>query len=179
MDTSDFVAELAKLAPPREALLAAGDPPEQFDEYWQSFVCKPRLSPLDMETHGDAMLELVRNWDVSTVEIGMFSFHDVPVRSGGLVHIGMIEAEEVVFREETRDYVVLEHEVPGRVCCLGAGDGGSLLAALLVMAGFFVRTGLGEIDIDDEDAAVAVKRECVQVLGGEEYDGIPGLILGV
>ncbi len=179
MDANDFVAELAKLAPTREALLAAGRSPEGFEKNWQSFVCKPRLSPLDMETYGDAMLELVRDWDVSTVEIGMFSFHDVPVRSCGLIHIGKIEAEELVLREETRDYVVLEHEVPGRVCCLGAGDGGSLLAALLLIAGYFVKTGLGEVDIDDEDAADAVKRECVQVLGGEEYDGIPTLLLGV
>ena len=180
MNAIDFVTELKSFMPSRDALLNVGCSPELAEETVRSYIVPPRTCPIDLETLGDPALELLKYWDVSTIEIGPFSFHSEPIGSVGQREIGTVDRfDPVVFRDESRDFVLLDHEVADRVMCRVAPNGGALLASLIEVAAYYRKTVTEEIDIDDERVGLTVKSRCVQILGGTEYESFATGLLGV
>lgn len=179
MEPNEFVSALEKLAPEKRVLLASDYPDDEADEFVKSFTCVPRNTPLDFESHGDALLELIKGWDVSGVEIGSLSFLPEPTIVRGTVEVGAIEADALIFRPSTRDFALVDHDDGERVLCKVSGSGESLLKALLCIAGFYAKTAVDEIDIDDESAALGIKSECIRLLGGEEFETFCTTLLGV
>jgi len=178
MEAGEFVSRLAEVAPEKSKLLLSGRSEEGANAVVRRFACPLRHVPLDMETHEDQVLELIKGWDVSAVQIGMLCFLSEPVSSDEHMEIGAVEAEKLVFRFQTRDYVLLEHEVPGRVFSRVSCDGGSLLDALICIAAYYAKTGVDEIDIDDESIGLEVKAECLRHLGSDEFGGFCTTLLG-
>jgi hypothetical protein len=178
MNPQQFAESLQRLAPTRSKLAAAGYSDDESEQFIASFVCVRRRFPLDLETHGDDVLQLVREWDVSSVEIGMFSFLATPVVTDARAQVGILEVDPVSHRSVDGGYV-LEEVVSGRFICRVAPSGCELLGALLEIAGFYAKSSVGEIDLDDDAMGLAVKQRCVDLLGGDEYETFCTMLLGV
>jgi hypothetical protein len=65
MDASEFAARLVTVAPGKDNVLAAGYTDGEADRFLDEFKCIPREVPLDIETYGDQLLELVRRCGIS------------------------------------------------------------------------------------------------------------------
>lgn len=179
MKAADFVRTLKSVAPRRGALLPPLYPDDEADDFVRAFECILRDTPLNLDTYEDEALELIRGWDVSSVSIGGLHFVAEPIASEHGVLIAVEELDSVVFRPSEGDYVMLDHEVDGRLLCRVARDGDSLLDSLIPIAKYYVKTALQEIDIDDERVAQEVKAECIEILGGGEFATFCTALLGV
>lgn len=168
MNANEFVTKLKELAPAKSTLLECGYGDDEADEFVESFVCRPRIDPLSIDTRGDSMLELISGWDISHVEIGPISFHSRPQTFEGHLEIGTVEGDRLVYRTETKDYALLDSQNLQHVMCAAASDGDTLLNGLLEVAGYYAKTATEEIDIDDEAVGTEYKGRCVSAFGGNE-----------
>lgn len=178
MDATEFAESLRRIAPSKSRLAAAGYPEDEAERSVAEYSCVRRQRPLRLETRGDDLLRLVRDWDVSSIEIGMFSFRTPPIVEGRRVEIGVLEVDPVSHRTVEMDYIMEEY-VTGRFICRVAPSGGALLDALLDIAAYFAKTSVGDIDPDDDARALAVKEKCVDLLGGDDYVTFCTMLLGV
>ncbi len=178
MDASEFASKLSGLAPAKSRLLSADYEHDEADQFINTFQCVPRRSPLGIATHNDRFLELMDGWDISKVEIGSLCFPSEPVVLSGYLEVGLIENDKLVFCAKTGDHVLLDHE-SGNVLCRASHDGETLLNALLCIAGFYSKTAVDEVDIDDQSEALKAKAACVHESGGEEFETFCTTMLGV
>lgn len=179
MKANEFVLRLRELAPAKPVLLGCDYGDDEADEFIESFACRSRSEPLALEPEGDSMLELLKEWDVSHVEIGPISFHSEPERFENHLEIGTVEGDRLVFRPDTKDYVLLDAQNLQHVMCKTASNGDSLLNGLFEVANYYSKTAIEEIDIDDEGVGAEFKSKCVQAFGGSEYESFCTSVLGV
>jgi hypothetical protein len=115
------------------------------------------------------MLELLRGWDLTKVQIGMVSFPDPPSEGPDVISIGCVEADLLVILRKTGEIVVQEYGTKGHVLWRVAENGARLLDALIIAARFIEETGSEETDFPDPVIARRVALECANVAGGREY----------
>lgn len=179
MNADEFVTKLRDLAPTTSVLNECGYPAAEADRFLDSFVCRRRTTPLNIATHGDAMLELIDKWDLSHVEIGPICFHAQPEQFPGHLEIGTIEGDRLVYRKDTKAYALLESPNIARFMCVAALNGNLLLDGLIEVAGYYAKTATDEIDIDDEDTGAEIKRRCMAAFGGGQCESFCTTVLGV
>ncbi len=179
MNADEFVQRLKALAPAKSVLLGCDYSDDEALAFIESFVCKARAEPLSIESKGDSMLELLMKWDLSAVEIGPISFHSEPEAFDNHLEIGTVEGERLVFRPDTKDYVLLDSQNLQHVMCKAASNGDSLLDGFIEVANYYSKTAVEEIDIDDTSVGAEFKNKCVQAFGGIEYEPFCTSILGV
>ena len=179
MNADEFVIKLKNIAPAKSVLLGCDYSADEADGFIDSFVCRRRSEPIGIESNGDSMLELLDKWDISHVEIGPICFHAVPERLESHLEIGIVEGDRLVYRSDARDYALLDSQNLSHVMCAAASNGDSLLNGLIQVAGYFAKTGIDEIDIDDEDAGAEIKSKCIAAFGGSKYESFCTTVLGV
>ncbi len=170
MNASDFVTALRNAAPTKQILEECDYGSAEADEFIASFECKRRPVPLGLEPYGDSFLELIDEWDLSSIEIGPICFDFKPSLSDEFLEIGMVEVDRLVYRFAVGDYALLDGDNQGIAVHEAAPSGGLLLEILVKAAQFFAKTAIDEIDVDDDEAVKEIKDECLSRLGGRRYD---------
>jgi hypothetical protein len=179
MNAQQFVSKLQELAPAKSVLIGCDYGDEEANDYIESFKCRPRDQLLGIETYGDSMLELVNGWDLSRVEIGPISFHTQPKQFENYLEVGRVEGDRLAFRPDTKDYVLVDSQNLNHVMCEASEDGGAMLDGLAEVAGYYAKTAIEEIDIDDENIGAKFKSICVTAFGGSKYEAFCTSILGL
>jgi hypothetical protein len=178
MQAEAFVKQLADAAPPASDLEKCGLSSEQAREFITSFHCVKRDRPLPKPNGSDPVLKLLRNWDLSKVEIGMVRFPDPPVQQSGKICVGCVEVDPLVILPGSGEIVVHEFGTKEHLLWRVAKNGGALLDALLIAAQFLEKTGIGTIDYRDSRIARPVALECASAAGGDRYLDFYKMLLG-
>lgn len=177
MNAREFVAHLRALSPEKDLLLECDYEDDEAVEFIDSFACRSRFESLVLDTHDDPMLELLRDWEMAHIEIGPIAFHEVPRKYEHYVEVGTVEGDRLVYRLETRDYGLLDFRNLS-VMCLAAKNGNALLDGMVEAAGYFAKTAVDEIDLDDEAAGAEFKDKCAKAFGGVESETFCTSIFG-
>ena len=177
MDVATFVKRLAEAAPSPSDLERCGLAGEQADEFVKSFHCVRRDRPLTEPSGSDLVLELLRNWDLSKVEIGMVRFPRAHVEPSGRIVIGCVEADPLVIL--SNDEIVV-HELGTNEHPLWhvAKNSSTLLEALVIAARFLGERAVGKIQFDDYGAARSVASQCASAAGGNRFSDFYRMLLG-
>jgi len=178
MEPDTFVKELANAAPNASNLERSGLSKEQARDLVKSFLCVKRELPLAEVSGSDRLLELLRKWDLSKVEIGMVRFPDPPTERSGKMCVGCVEADPLVILPDTGEIAVHELGTKEHLLWLVAKNGSTLLDALVIAARFLEKRGAGTIDFDDYKAARLVALDCASAAGGDRYADFYKMLLG-
>lgn len=179
MDAAEFVSSLEGLAPSHDTLSQCGYSEDEANAFLNTFKCRRRSEELAITTYDDPMLELIRGWDIASVEIGSLGFLAEPLDSPDSLIVGRLEADPLAFRKNRSGWVLLDRDDERRVMCEVAESGEALLRGLLSVAGLYARTSINLLDFDDEEAMQHIKADCLAKLGGARYDAFCTSILGV
>ena len=178
MDVGTFVKQLAEAAPSSSDMERCGFTGEQADEFNRSFRCMKRDRPLPGPIGHDSLLELLRTWDLSMVEIGMVRFPDPPGERLGKMCVGCVEADPLVIVSDNGEIVVHEVNTKDHLLWHVAENGAQLLNALVVAALFLGKRAIGRIDCDDDEAARLAALQCALAAGGERYLDFYKMLIG-
>jgi hypothetical protein len=178
MEPGTFVKELAALAPSASDLEKSGFSKEEAMRLAASFVCVKREQPLPVVSGSDQLLELLRGWDLSKVEVGMIRFPETPTERSGKMCVGCVEADPLVILPGTGELVVHELGTKEHLLWPVAQNGSRLLDAMLIAARFLEQRGSGTIDFDDFKAARKAAGECATAAGGDRYLDFYTMLLG-
>ena len=178
MELNAFIHELAASAPSASDLEKCGFSTEQARDFTESFLCVKRVRPLPVVNGSDQLLELLRQWDLSKVEIGMMRFPDSPTERSNKICVGCVEADPLVILPDTGEIAVHELGTKAHLLWLVAMSGSELLDAMVIAARFFAMRTVGRIDFDDRDAARSVAFECASAAGGNRYVDFYKMLLG-
>src|SRR5438128_1658636 len=108
MELDAFVDELAAVAPSASDLERCGFSTEQARDFIKSSVCVKRERPLAVVNGSDQLLELLQQWDLAKVEIGMMRFPELPTERSGKICVGCVEADPLVILPDTGEIAVHE-----------------------------------------------------------------------
>jgi len=178
MELEIFVRELADAAPKESDLRKCGLSSDQASDFIRSYFCIKRDRPLPVGGGTDQVLELLRKWDLSKVEIGMVRFPDPPVEQAGKIYIGYVEADPLVMLLDSGEIVVHEYGTKEHLLWPVAKNGSKLLEALLIAARFLEKTGIGTIDFNDSKVAQPFALACASAAGGDRYLDFYRMLLG-
>src|ERR1700722_8371988 len=165
MELGAFVKALAEAAPSAPELEKRGFSKEQARDFAKSFLCVKRERPLPVIGSSDQLLELLRGWDLSKVEIGMIRFPEPPTDRSGKMCVGCVEADPLVILPNTGEIAVHELGTKEHLLWLVAKNGSKLLDAMIIAARFLEKRGDSTIDFDDFKAARSVAIECATAAG--------------
>lgn len=177
MDADAFARELAAAAPTLAALKKAGIKGKLATEMVGSYRCEKRPTPLTEPAGSDALLELLRGWDLSRIEVGMVRFTGTHADPSGAIHVGVVEADPLVTLP-TGEIVVHELGANGHVLWRAAESGSAFLDALVRAARFLAQRTIEAIDFEDFEAARAAATECATAAGGKAYQNFYVMLLG-
>lgn len=178
MEHGAFVKALAEAAPSAPELEKCGLSKEQARYFAKLYLCVKRERSLPVISGSDQLLELLREWDVSEVEIGMIRFPEPPTERSGKICVGCFEADPLVILPDTGEIAVHELGTKEHLLWLVAKSGSRLLDAMVIAARFLAQCTVGTIDFDDYKAARSVSIECATAAGGEKYLDFYKTLLG-
>lgn len=116
---------------------------------------------------GHALLDFVRAYDTSQVEIGMITFPPFPLKTTRGWHVGNFEADPIILDSATGELWLKEYG-EDHVLCLCAKDSDRFMDALLTAAKFPEWDELeesGEVYVSPQADAEA----CAAAAGGARY----------
>lgn len=178
MIAEEFVRKLSSVAPPIESLLEIGLSETEAESFRDRYVCKPKSIPLPLIASNE-ILDLVIQWDVNLMEIGMVRLLDTPsIHRGSGIQIGFVEADPLVMLDTSLELVVEELGTTGHILWKSAQSPGQFLDALLVAANFFSKRTVGVVDFDDSETAKTTADECASIAGGDEHIDFYYMLLG-
>lgn len=127
----------------------------------------------------DAILKRINKSDleVASIEFGRRQ-HSFPVPSG-FVELGKQECDPLVIQEETREVVLLNHEVEGRILKHAAKNIEALIDALCIIEKHFEECERNEDLYDDETFMERSSAEAASLAGGEKYVDFYRSIFGI
>ena len=178
MELGTFVKALAEAAPSVPELEKCGFSKDQAQDFAKSFLCVKRERPLPVVSGSDQLLVLLREWDLSKVEIGMMRFPDPPTERSGKMCVGCVEADPLVILPSTGEIAVQELGTKEHLLWLVAKSGSALLDAVVIAARFLAQRTVGTIDFDDYKAARSIALECATAAGGDRYLDFYKMLVG-
>ena len=168
MEPDRFVEDLSQLAPTVSDLEEKGLSPDGARRFVKMFFCIKREHPLTTIPGTDKLLELLRNWDLTDVHIGMVCFPEPPVIHKGKIEVGQFEADPLMMNSDTGEIRVEEFGIePEFVLWPVARNGSGFLDALILAKRFAKERG--DADPTDYVTHHAVAARCAAAAGGDEY----------
>lgn len=178
MNVAAFLKQLAEAAPSPSDLESSGFTSEQSAEFIKSYHCVRRDRPPPEPSGSDPVLVLLRNWDLSTVEIGVVRFPGPPSQRSGKICIGCVEADPLVLLPNGGEIVVHELGTVDHQLWRVARNGSTVLDALVLAARFLGKRVVGAIALENHEAARLAALQCASAAGGEAYMDFYKMLLG-
>lgn len=176
LDATQFVRQLANAAPSPYDLERHGLTGEQADAFIRTFRCVKRDRPMTQPMGSSPMLELLRNWDLSMVQVGMVRFPSQRYEPPGMIGIGCVEVDPLVI-QPNGEIVVYELGTNQHLLWRVARNCSTFLEALVIAAKFLGKLAISGCH-DDFGSAQSVASECASVAGGERYSDFYKMLLG-
>lgn len=127
---------------------------------------------------GDPIKDLLEQYEVTNMEIGMVHFNQVLSFRGMYVLFGKVEVDDLGINEVTKEILVLE-EGTQHILWYCAANSQAFLAALLEIAHFMEKQSVDESLFENEDAQILIADECADIAGGSKYVDFYRMLLGV
>ena len=178
MTPTDFVNDLARIAPLESDYIIAGLSMETARRLRKSYLCQERKIQLHI-TESNELLGLMKKWHTGNVEVGMIRLSDEPLETERGVQIGVVEADPLIIVNSTGELVVEESGANGHILWSVAESPGRFLKILIVAAQFLEKCGMGAIDPSDFRIARVTAEECAVLAGGNKYHAFYLMLLGV
>lgn len=119
---------------------------------------------------GDELLNLIANYDLRKVEIGVVSFRESVEIYGDYFIVGTDEVDPLVMYRFNNEISVRDFTDFDFVVCECAENGEKFLDALIAFGDFVVKTRDLDFDSPVDPALISSKiEECTQLAGGEKY----------
>lgn len=167
MKAAEFVEKLKLQAPNHKYLRLYGFSENDENELLEKYTCIWKGTNIEL---GDDLLNLIANYDLSKVEIGMVSFNNSIETDGDYYILGNDETCPLIMNRfnyeiSVRDFINFDF-----VVCECAENGEKFLDALIAFGDFVVKTRDLEFDTPVDNALISSKiEECTQLAGGEKY----------
>lgn len=162
MNADEFSKEIGSRAPTIDRLLGLGLNVVEAERFRESYIV-PRRS---ISPEIDPLLDLCKNFDLSTLEIGMIRFNKPIQINPGMIQVGAFEADPLVLCAD-QSVRALDHEVLNRELCKCALDSERFLRSLLRLVDYN-RACFDTSDLADDSAFLkSALRECVAIAGPE------------
>lgn len=174
----ELLNKLESCAPSIDALLGIGMTNEEARSFVSSFVATKRQcvisTSIDLGWYG----ELVKNYDISDIVIGLVRFFDVPKCQQGRCYIGNVEADWLVIDTTTGHVLVLEAGAEQNVLWVCSEDAIHFFTALVYAACYFSRCAIDEDFYEDNEEREKIINQCIRLAGGTEYKSFYEMLLG-
>lgn len=178
MQPENFVTELQKAAPSEADLVKCGLSSQEAHQAMSRYFCVRRYQRLVGPNGSDEVLELLKGWDLSKVQVGMVRFPVEPFELPGGICLGCVEADPLLLLLNSGEVVVYELGTKEHLLWRVAQNGSTLLDALVIAAQFLSKRGVEKIDFDDNEAARSVALACAAAAGGERYLDFYKMLIG-
>ena len=173
MDADTFAARLNSCAPSlNEALEMTEGRREAAEAIRDAYTCRRRPG-MEIRVSDNPIIDLVRRYDLSSVEVGLVEFGSAIYELAGKLCFGKAEADPLVIDEDSGHVQLLDHASPGYVICECARNASQFLDALV--AGTEILGGRRSEDIIEDFDVV---NRCAELAGGDEYRVFYAQILG-
>ena len=167
MLASEFVKQLADIAPSEEDYVRAGHSRTQARAWREAYSCPKRDAPLPI-VDSNELLTLMKGWHTGNVEIGMVRLLDEPTSSTRGVDVGVVESDPLIILSGTGELIVEDSGTDGHLLWCVAQSADRFLDALIVAARFLESRALRK-DFDDLSVASATAEQCAGLAGGNQY----------
>jgi len=177
MEAREFV-NLLKSIPSNEAInsyRSRGLDDDFIKEYLNSF----NFQELDKsKNYGDPILDLVNNYDGSTVAIGMITF-DIELEEDNDYYIfGRFEADFLAINKNLKIVEMLEYGTNDYVIYQCARNSSSFLNAIIEAAGYMGKCASDSNLRKDKNILSLVVERCGDLAGGDDYIDFYKMMLG-
>jgi len=177
MNADEFVSRLSDAKPESLRVSEAGFTGIGAEEFLRAFQADRRL-PASSTAAVDLPSSLLANYDLSSVEIGMFRFRPSVIVSEAFLIFGEYEADPIAVDPNGHEIVMLDHSRPDRIVARCAKSVEEFLDALLICARY-----LGECVVDSRARCDAERMSMLarstEAAGGAAYRQFFSLLLGV
>ena len=179
MTYREFVSQLASTAPSHSDLSAVGLRDDLALKIINQHHIQPRESQVEIQfpVH-DGVIDLIRNYDVSKLEIGMVSFLDIPVNHGNYLHFAQVESDPMLLSLKG-DVLVVDWQQFDHVIWQCAANSGKFFKAMIITSQFLTLNLLDDAIYNDETLATSVAASAAHAAGGTDYLSFYQMLLGV
>lgn len=162
MNAEDFVARLRDAMPSQESLADYGLDDEEIDAIQLTFIAKPRDQVQSTQESNHEIQRLIRDFDCSTVEIGLVRFCNEFAHLQSGERFAFCEADSVLLRKDGA-VALYAHSAPDSLLLECAADSERFLDALAE----FVEVQKKKRDWEGRVQEAAIR--CATAAGGEKY----------
>lgn len=177
MDSSSFKNALIDASPTLVSLLKIGLSQDEALQIRSSFEIHPRPAVYSIDLGDEALNDLLSNYDVSQIEVGMVRFHAYPERFSSGWTIGEVEADYLILDEESGEVRVTDIGCPEHVIWRCSANGENFLSALVVAAKYLAECLLDEKF--ENSRQLETIRACATLAGGDTYLPFYKMLIGV
>jgi hypothetical protein len=173
--TESFVNAIRDQAPVAKQFENLGLPKEYVQERLLMYILEKRFLNI---TFGDSLLDLVANYDLTNLRIGMVRFNDEVREDDNYYHIGNVEVDFLMKNKMSGIIEVLEFDQPSHVLWKCASNGDAFLDALLLCDSYLTNCIFDDALFDNDEVRLAMISECAEKAGGIEYINFYHVLLG-
>ncbi|QDT24386.1 hypothetical protein [Gimesia chilikensis] len=130
----------------------------------------PKIADWQQNKHVVGMIE----FSASASAADCFPYYALPAEA---TFIGLAEADALCLMNDGT-LQVYDHEVENRVLCPVAQNQTVFISALKVLEAHFGKCVADESYDEDESAAVAVRQQCGEIAGGDDYAEFFSMMVG-
>jgi hypothetical protein len=176
MNAQKFADELAETAPSIAQLELLGI--ERVANELDSYNIKLRAAPIELSfPHNNELLDLIKQYDVAKLEVGMVAFLAHPISYSSYIHFATIDTDAIIMTIAGEIKVVdgQQHNHDLWFCAI---NGGSFLDALVLCNRYFVLTMTDEGIYNDEAYGLALAKSIANTAGGSRYEDFYEMLFG-
>jgi hypothetical protein len=182
MEASEFVIKLKELTPSREKYIKSGASKEYIERDIKSYQCNKRRNIVNekMIYFKDAILDLIMQYDIKNIEIGMITFSNEISEDFDYYYVGKDEVDPIVIDKMTHEIKVIEHGTPDKhILAYCASSGARFLDALITCEAFLQKMGFDDPITSDPKVVNEVIELCTDKAGGEKYRAFYNMYLEI
>lgn len=168
MTANQFAEALLACAPPLDKLLGVGLSPASAERFRSGYLCRHRPNTLS-KPGGDALIELIENFDLSQVKVASLRFVESPVNDGLKLRVGTFDSDLLVIDSRTGEVQIEEFPSARHLLWECAETGSKFLDALVLAAAFLGRCSWNVELYENQSAHKRVANECTIAAGGGRY----------
>lgn len=172
MNANEFIKRLEEIPSRLEKL---GLSQVDVQSLISNYTIKPKKTLVNYDS---PILDLVSNYMVSRLEIGMINFDEEISETEDFIFFGKVEQDDLAISKNLGGLVMLESG-SDHVLYDCASNGGRFLDALIIVADFLERRVVDDKLFADIDLNIKVGEECGDIAGGDVYADFYKMLFGV
>lgn len=166
MTAAAFVEQIKEFAVTKEDLKNADFP----DEFAGMLANGYRYTSLGkIKNSANEIINLISNYDMSQVEIGMISFNKEIEENEGFIFFGKVELDLLAVSKGNNEIVIVDYSSPDDIIQYCASNSSRFLDAMMAAWRATTEFLMDEEKADDYEYREQVINTCTELAGGDAY----------